>query len=592
MGQMWMKKERERVKTYYTPTDLLSEKDKCKRREKNRINAKQFYFSKKNKNGDDGVSGDGDQTSSGDAETAVVEEHDDGVSSTVRNENLLTVKMPFNTSASTSYAKKGPKKRQSRALKKSNQRIETLEDQNENLRRKLKTAHKRLNRFEAMKQKGASTPRSKADAILKGAGLKPNDVPDVRKQLVYAECMSEEVRVSVSKSEKPKEQAKSHTFGKVLKKYRMRSHLQKITFLERRKALKNNSTKKKIVRSRAERIKGDVENFLNRDDNSRVLPGKGDSVKVGTDKKQKRILNDYLGNLHLKFVSEVDYKISRASFCRLRPKEVSLVNFTSRSVCLCSKHQNMGFKLRALKNMNVCTNTSPDSFVDMYKDVPSQFECVLSNITQSKVKFQQWKKVKQPNGKERMRIVDIELPREEFVCALRKEFGQFISHVDRVRKQYRSVKAMKENLPKNHVLVQMDFSENYTCQTIEEVQSAYWNSSMVTLHPTIVYFNEADDTLGHKSMVFVSEVLHHNASMVSAIIEKSVKRIKMLVPDLKFVHFWTDSPSSQYRNKSIFDMMCNFENEYGCKATWHYFESGHGKSACDGVGGTAMQTWQ
>ena len=94
------------------------------------------------------------------------------------------------------------------------------------------------------------------------------------------------------------------------------------------------------------------------------MPGKGDSAKTGKDQKQKRIMNVYMHNLHLKFISEVDYRILQASFYRLRPKEITLVNFTSRSVCLCAKHQNMGFKLRSLKNMCICNCTSPDSFVD------------------------------------------------------------------------------------------------------------------------------------------------------------------------------------------------------------------------------------
>ena len=72
--------------------------------------------------------------------------------------------------------------------------------------------------------------------------------------------------------------------------------------------------------------------------------------------------------------------------------------------------------------------------------------------------------------------------------------------------------------------------------------------------------------------------------MVSAIITKTVQTIKALVPDLNMVHFWTDFPSSQYRNKLIFDMIANFENLHGCKATWHSFESGHGKSACVELG--------
>ena len=54
-----------------------------------------------------------------------------------------------------------------------------------------------------------------------------------------------------------------------------------------------------------------------------------------------------------------------------------------------------------------------------------------------------------------MRIVENEIKDEEFVIIMKKEFTEFGKHVDRVKKQYMSVKAMN-----NHVLIQMDFSEN------------------------------------------------------------------------------------------------------------------------------------
>jgi hypothetical protein len=79
--------------------------------------------------------------------------------------------------------------------------------------------------------------------------------------------------------------------------------------------------------------------------------------------------------------------------------------------------------------------------------------------------------------------------------------------------------------------------------------------------------------------------LHHSAALVYAIVKKLVNTVKNYVPKLKPVHFWTDSPLSQYRNKSVFDLISRFEVNHGCKATWHYFKSGHEKSACDGVGG-------
>ena len=111
-------------------------------------------------------------------------------------------------------------------------------------------------------------------------------------------------------------------------------------------------------------VKSAVLSFFKRDDNSRAMPGKNDAKKVATSvKKQKRILNDYLKNLHLKFLSEEpNMKISLASFCRLRPIfMVPVVNFTSRNTCLCRRHQNMVLKLEAMKSAGVQCSTNPDT---------------------------------------------------------------------------------------------------------------------------------------------------------------------------------------------------------------------------------------
>lgn len=72
-----------------------------------------------------------------------------------------------------------------------------------------------------------------------------------------------------------------------------------------------------------------VEDFLYRDDNSRMMAGKQDVKKTTEGMKQKRVLCDYLTNLHEKFCEENPHnKISRAKFCDLRPTEVTLVSFS------------------------------------------------------------------------------------------------------------------------------------------------------------------------------------------------------------------------------------------------------------------------
>ena len=133
----------------------------------------------------------------------------------------------------------------------------------------------------------------------------------------------------------------------------------------------------------------------------------------------------------------------------------------------------------------------------------------------------------------------------------------------------------------------MDFAENYTCQASEEVQSAYWNASMVTSHPAVSYMS-LEEKMEHTSRVFVSDKLGHNSGTVFAIM-KLISEMKAATPDLKHIHYYTDSPTSQYCNKTIFYIVSRHKSLFGASASWNHFEAGHGKGPCDGVGGSVKQ---
>ena len=153
-------------------------------------------------------------------------------------------------------------------------------------------------------------------------------------------------------------------------------------------------------------MRQDAVGFVSRDDNSRILPGKTDTLKVGKGKQQKRALNDYMHNLYLKYKAESNFSISLSTLCQLHPRHISLVNCASTSICLCAKHQNFSFKLRTLKTLAVSTGTSADTFGDTYKDSEDKLEKMLEKIPDENITFQQWKREKLQNGKERIRIVE------------------------------------------------------------------------------------------------------------------------------------------------------------------------------------------
>ena len=144
-------------------------------------------------------------------------------------------------------------------------------------------------------------------------------------------------------------------------------------------------------------------------------------------------------------------------------------------------------------------------------------------------------------------------------------------------------------MPEGHVISHMDFAEKFVCGTCDEVQSAYWNSNAITLHPVVIYFRENGE-LKHQNFVFVSDDLGHNIGTVFAFLKRLLPEIKQTMNSkVKKVYYWTDGPCSQYKNKTAFYIYSNHNELLRTDADWSYFESGHGKGACDGVGGTAKR---
>ena len=61
------------------------------------------------------------------------------------------------------------------------------------------------------------------------------------------------------------------------------------------------------------------------------------------------------------------------------------------------------------------------------------------------------------------------------------------------------------------------------------------------------------------------------------------------LPNLQVIHFITDSPSSQYRNRKAVELIRRFPEIFGdVRATWTWLENG--KGPYDGMGGAIKKT--
>ena len=142
---------------------------------------------------------------------------------------------------------------------------------------------------------------------------------------------------------------------------------------------------------------------------------------------------------------------------------------------------------------------------------------------------------------------------------------------------------------KTEIIVQGDFAENFSYVVQDEIQSFHWDNKQATLHPFIAYRRLADESLQHRNVCILSYVTEHNTYTVYAFLQVLLEYLKAEFPEVQKVYYFTDGCASQYKNKSNFINLCNHVKDFGIQAEWHFFATSHGKSVCDGIGGTVKR---
>ena len=331
-----------------------------------------------------------------------------------------------------------------------------------------------------------------------------------------------------------------------------------------------------------------VERFYFNAENSSCMPGKKDTVKVGGKKLQKYVLDDTVAITHKKYnFANPDAPVSLSTFSRCRPKNVLLVSYAKRNVCLCKRHQNFALLLKPLKQVGF-----PQSLQAVRDLSAEEVGEKIESLPYEQVRYDSWKTVSQPYKDtqiKRTTLVEQVERKEDFLQTFLSNFSDVVDHDDRVHAQYDSFTALKQNLGPSSATMQIDFAENYVCKFRDEITAAYYSKIQVTLHPAVFHFKSDDGKLIHKSLVVVSDEMSHKADTVFAFLESIIQWVKEKMPHIQIIHVLSDSPSSQYRNATIFSLVGHFQELFGVRGTWNYFESGHGKGPCDGVGGAVKR---
>jgi hypothetical protein len=394
----------------------------------------------------------------------------------------------------------------------------------------------------------------------------------------------------------------------VLKKYKIGSYAAKETGITETRIRQREKPYRRIKCA----LKTKITAFFERDDNTRIKAGKRCTKTRQKIKKQIRLLNYSLKNLHQKFIFESKSKISYSLFAKMKPFWIIQASEKDRQTCLCKVHENPTLKVNKLYSENVLQHKDlakliQDITCDMKNKACMYRECsrckdlhIKSAIGSDGInpgKIVNWKiwksrrieKEKCSNGETVLSKHNVTLKENEsgtlttLVDDLQLDIERLARHQFNINHQFIMLKKLKETCKENELILHVDFSENYQCKYQEEIQSVHFGLSkkQISIHTGVAYVH--DTTL---PFVTISDNLSHGPAAIWAHLEPPIKFIKEKYPLINKLHVISDGPTTQYRCRANFYLFSTKPKELYIPegGSWNFMEAGHGKGAPDGIG--------
>ena len=157
------------------------------------------------------------------------------------------------------------------------------------------------------------SPCKKVEKLLE----RENVSPVIPERFIFGEILHSQLKENfeaLGNNYKSKRRFYNAVSGKILKKYKRfyynKSFLGSKRFFQPYKTISRINDNQLRYGKITKKIINDIHEFFERDDVSRMCPGKKDCISRNKVKKQKRVLNDTLQNLYKSFSHSVNYKIS------------------------------------------------------------------------------------------------------------------------------------------------------------------------------------------------------------------------------------------------------------------------------------------
>lgn len=505
-------------------------------------------------------------------------------------------------------------------------RQQTIKRLQQQLQEQKKTTEKYKKRFQRLLKKESAvktvsktsdmTPRTKTRFLLRGL----NVTPHVTRTLEFHAALTDDIKemLKSSKKQRHKQMITKLLTGKIVRKYRC-CRISEETFGFSHKLFKlKPATDLKYVRNRcvaqgyAATLKKSVCEYFTRDDISRLLAGKNATITKSGKTMQKRLLQDTVKNIHRKYLSEhVNVNISYSLFCSLRPFFCLIPDVKDRDTCLCKTHENLQFMATKLHGIHLISTNHIEDLADSISCDPNSKECMYGECSickmnsvefssdvdrQTEISYYQWTTAVKPstgNQNQTYCVTAKVLQKStvgDLITAFQNSLHKFRRHVFNIRWQYKQCRNLRQKMTECDCLIHIDFSENYQGKISSEIQSFHFGgaSEQVTLHTGVLYVGDVDQPI---SFCSISPSRQHDPPAIWAHMRPVFEYIKSNFPNVTTLHFYSDGPATQYKQKGNFYLLSTKIFELGFEAaTWNFWEASHGKGAPDGIGGAIKRT--
>ena len=289
-------------------------------------------------------------------------------------------------------------------------------------------------------------------------------------------------------------------------------------------------------------------------------------------------------------------KIGFTMFRKLRPVQVSWASETNRHSCLCEKCSNVALKVEALKRFKsthhdlkgveivskrqIVSNTlckSEKPYADMKcidrqcskcgtQKIQDEYRA-FSQFNEETIKWHKWERVNievQKRKKNVMSCVPKETKFKDFFSEYIKDIDQLAKHLFIAEWHTDQLKVCSENLKESEAILSMNFAEDYACHYQNDIQSGFFDTCKVTIHPMHGVYKQRYEnelvTVKHSIIGITDNNIKDNRS-VREFENIAIEKIQdQMISELLQIHEFTDGCTKQYKGQNAFYDISQSEN--------------------------------